>query len=918
MDRVRTRIRRTLVGAALAATTGLLAGCTPPAPPPLTASRVLQSVSVSASTDGGVRAIEGTALGVGDDASHTAVTTTAYDPHAVAADLPVRIRATWRTDDASGTDLAGLAGRSGRVEISLAIENLTVHAEEVAFDVAGRSASRAALVGAPLTIVASTVLPGVSPSRVVTSSESGAVTNGVLSRDDHGDAVVQWASLLAPPGGGATATLTLVADVTDFSVPAFDLAVQPGLSTDPTIAGALDAAFDTGAASPLALERRTIEVITAVDDLLTQAGTTVAEVRTSLDATSETLGVRTAEELRSSSASTAASMQGLSGQLTTLKSQLSETVSGTESGLLQQLSQAIDAVDAMLGDTSATVPTPKLSGSGCAVAVERGSSGPSSIHSELLRLTTELDAYGTATGSCRDEVVAALRSAVGPEAPSAEACTAPSMTCSLAASGAAVDAVLLGLLGRGQELVDSLQPELMAGVQAEYAALSSRVDATSSAVGALADPDGSVAEALAGLSSTLDGLDTGAGELETAVASVGAAATTALDEIGTPSTAGSLSAQNQDLADRLCELLPATPTATTPTPSPTSRPTSAPTGLSRSSVEELRAYLTATPCSGKGRLDTPKGYSAPVADRLKEQVEAWTSVASAVGDTGAGADLTELRTALATLRSDVAAAAATAGSDDARLTGLLTALRTDAAALTARRDALGVRVDALSAQQDALAPAIEQAFAEADAAASSAVSALLDEQVRRVSTRSEADAEAIAAMFGRSVSGLHGAASGIRTDAAATVDAEHQALSTAEARIGEAVSERTRDSLARIATTIDASTRDTEAASALLAADLHKVLLDLGDRSVGGSGLLGSMTTSAAKVGTADVQLALASQNAQGYAAVRSEDVSGILLTQAQERASIRAADALPAFHLELPDGTRTQTVYSFRIGDVR
>ncbi|WP_181025694.1 hypothetical protein [Rathayibacter rathayi] len=916
---MRTRIRRTLVGAAIAAVTGLLAGCTPPAPPPLTASRVLQSVSVSASTDGGVRAIEGTALGVGDDPSDATVTTTAYDPHAVAADLPVRIRASWRTADASGTDLAELAGRSGRVEISLAIENLTVHAEEVGFDVAGRAASRSALVGAPLTIVASTVLPGVSPSRVVTTSESGAVTNGVLSRDDRGDAVVQWASLLAPPGGGATATLTLVADVADFSVPAFDLAVQPGLSTDPTIAGALDAAFDTGAASPLALERRTIEVITSVDDLLTQAGTTVAEVRTSLDATSETLGVRTAEELRTSSASTAASMQGLSGQLTTLKSQLSETVSGTESGLLQQLSQAIDAVDAMLGDTSAAVPTPKLSGSGCAVAVERGGGSSSgSIHSELLRLTSELDAYGTATGSCRDEVVTALRSAVGPEAPSAETCTTPSMTCSLAASGAAVDAVLVGLLTRGQELVDSLKPELMAGVQAEYAALSSRVDATSSAIGALADPNGSVAEALAGLSSTLDGLDTGTGELEKAVTSVGKAATTALDELGTPSTAGSLSAQNQDLADRLCELLPATPNATTPTPSPTPRPTSASTGISRSSVEELRAYLTATPCSGKGHLDTPKGYSAPVADRLKEQVEAWTSVASTVGDTGAGADLTTLRTALATLRSDVAAAGATAGSDDARLTGLLAALRTDAAALTARREALGVRVDALSAQQDALAPAIEQAFAEADAAASSAVSALLDEQVRQVSTQSEVDAEAVTAMFGRSVSGLHGAAAGIRTDAAATVDAEHQALSTAEARIGEAVSERTRDSLARIATTIDASTRDTDAASALLAADLHKVLLDLGDRSVGGSGLLGSMTTSAAKVGTADVQLALASQSAQGYAAVRSENVSGILLTQAQERASIQAGDALPAFHLELPDGTRTQTVYSFRIGEDR
>jgi hypothetical protein len=911
---VRSNARRTTAGAAIAVVAAVLAGCTPPEPA-LTAARVLQAVSVAVSSDGGVRAIEGTALGVGDDPSDTSATTTVYDPAEVSADLPVRVRPSWRTADASGTDPAELAGRSGRIEISLAVENLTVRPEEVAFDAAGRAARRSALVGAPLTIAASAVLPGVPPSRVVTESESGAVTNGVLSRDEHGDAVVQWASLLAPPGGGATATLTLVADVADFSVPAFDLAVQPGLSTDPTTEGALGAAFDSSDASPLALERRTIEVVTAVDDLLTQAGTTVAEVRASLDATSETLGVRTAEELRAGAASTAASMQSLSGQLGALRAQLSSTVSGTESDLLAQLSEAIDAVDALLGDTSAAVPPPTVSGSGCGVAVDGGRSG--SIHSELLRLTAELDAYGTAAESCRDEVVAAVRAAAGPAQPSAETCTAPSTTCSLAASGAAVDTVLLGMLDRGQDLVDSLQPELMDGVQAGFAALSSRVDAASASVDTLADPEGSVTRALAALSATLDGLDADTAGLETTVASVGAAATTALDELGTPTSAGSLSAQSQELADRLCELSPATQSPAA-APTPTARPTRAPVEVARGSVEELRAYLTARPCSGTGRLDAPDGYPAPLADRLSDQVHAWTAVASTVGSTGASADLAALRAALTTVRGGVAEAGATAGSDDTRLTGLLASLRTGIGALTAQRDALGTRIDALGAQQDVLAPAIQKAFAEADTAAASAVTALLDEQVRRISTRSGADADAVVAMFDRSVSSLRTASSGIRSDGAATVDTGHRALRTAEARIGGAVSERTRASLAGIATTIDASTRDTDAAAALLAADLHKVLLDLGDRTVGGSGLLGSMTTSAAKVGTADVQLALASQSARGYAAVRSEDVSGILLAQAQERASLRAGDALPAFHLDLPEGTRTRTVYSFRIGDER
>lgn len=920
MMRRRARMTRVgLTGAASALIVGLLAGCTP-SPPPLPSSRLLQSVSVAATTDGSVRTIDSTTVGVGSDVSQTTTSTTSYDPGAVAGDLPVRVRTSYRTADSAGTNLADLRGYSGRVEISLAVENLMVHAEDVTFDVAGGATSRSALVGAPLTLAASTVLPGVSPSRVITAAETGAVTNGVLSRDDAGDAVLQWASLLAPPAGGANATLTLVADVSDFDVPSFNLAVQPGLATDSTPAGALEAAFDTSPTSALALQRRTIDVITSVDELLTRAGTTVAEVRTALDATSETLGVRTAEELRQSTASTAASMQGLSGQLTALRSELSTTVSGTESGLLQQLSQAIAAVDAMLGDTSATVPKPVLSGNGCAVAVENpGGSG--TIHSELLRLTAELDAYGTAADSCREQVVASLRSAVGPASPTAESCTTSSMTCSLAASGTAVDTVLVGLLRQGGELVDSLQPELMAGVESEYTALSTRVDEATKATDTVSAnaPDGSAATTLAGLTTTLDGIDGQVATLDKAMTTVGSTATAALEQLGTPDTAGSLAAQNQELADELCTLLPTTPIpGTTPRATTTPTATPAPAGKASTDVDRLRAYLTDTPCSGTGRLATPKGYSAPMADRLDEQAKSWTTVETLVGKTGAGADLIALRTSLATIRTTVSETAAALGAEDTHLTERITALRTASAALVTQRDSLGSRIDALSVQQEALAPAIQEAFAHADAAAASAVAAILDDQIRRVSARSVVDTEAVTTMFDRSVSGLHETAADIRADGTATVDAEHQALSTAEARIGSAISERTRDSLTRIATTIDASTRDTDAASALLAADLHKVLLDLGDRSVGGSGLLGSMTTSAAKVGTADVQLALASQSAQGYAGVRSEDVSGILLAQAQERASLAAADTLPAFHLNVPDGAQTQTVYSFRIGDER
>ncbi|BDZ49535.1 hypothetical protein GCM10025867_17760 [Frondihabitans sucicola] len=104
----------------------------------------------------------------------------------------------------------------------------------------------------------------------------------------------------------------------------------------------------------------------------------------------------------------------------------------------------------------------------------------------------------------------------------------------------------------------------------------------------------------------------------------------------------------------------------------------------------------------------------------------------------------------------------------------------------------------------------------------------------------------------------------------------------------------------------------------MLTGDLNRVMLDLGDRKVNGSGILGAMTTSAAKADSADYQLALASQNAAGYANVRADDVAGILLRQAQFRASLDAATSLPAFRFDVPTGASSTTLYTFRVGGAK
>lgn len=96
---------------------------------------------------------------------------------------------------------------------------------------------------------------------------------------------------------------------------------------------------------------------------------------------------------------------------------------------------------------------------------------------------------------------------------------------------------------------------------------------------------------------------------------------------------------------------------------------------------------------------------------------------------------------------------------------------------------------------------------------------------------------------------------------------------------------------------------------------LTSVLLDLGSPKAKGTGILGALSTNAAKSDTADYQLALASQYASGYANVRGEDIAAVLLRQAQFRAALDRTATLKPFHLDIPRGATSQTIYAFTIG---
>src|SRR6478752_758522 len=319
-----------------------------PAPEPESVSnpvKLLQSVRVGMSPAAGVETIEGTTISV-SAAGDSSAADTKYDAAQAVGELPVRVSLQYRAGDKSGSDLTELQGHTGTVEIDLTLENLTVRPRVIEYDAAGQTRSDTTLVGAPLTIAASTKLNGVRADDVTAGSADGAAgTNGVLSSTEDGATVVQWATVLAPPRSGASTTLRLVADVKDFQVPAFDVAVQPGLNTDLSADGVLAGAFSSGSGSEMGLQRRTISLVSDVNTVLTKAGSTITEVRRNLQETSQTLGAKTAGELRDNSTALAATMVDLKEQLNTLGADLEAATKSTQSTTASQLKLTVSAVD---------------------------------------------------------------------------------------------------------------------------------------------------------------------------------------------------------------------------------------------------------------------------------------------------------------------------------------------------------------------------------------------------------------------------------------------------------------------------------------------------------------------------------------------------------------------------------------------
>lgn len=905
---------------------------------PAAGDRVLQSVDVTMQGDGSLTRVGDTVVIARASGGQADSYSTTYDPTKVVDQLPVRILTSYQTDKGSGTDLDDLEGYTGRVSINLSVQNLTVRPQEITYDSAGRSRTATAQVGAPLTVVASAALPGIDPATVVTAStdattaagEDTGSTNGVLSRSTDGTTQVQWASILAPPQLSPTATFRVVLDAKDLVVPTLDVSVQPGLVTDPSVGALIDSAFNPKNSSELALETRTIKLIGDVNDVLGRASGTISGVRKTLDASSETLGTKTVQSLTEDTKTISTSLKTSSEDIDALGDDLKGSLTTTQSATLQRMSETVSGLQDLIGDTSAPAPSVSTSGTGCATTVK--ASGGDGVYGNLLRVTAQLEAYAASTEACKTELQDSITSTIGTvntdgtAADCADSDT--SVVCSLQrAQTQFTDAVdqVNDSVDRAQAAATVLDPGTAGGSAAQLQQVSNRLAAlVDGLLGDEASSDegkalqsqvdvtrlATIEQALAAATDTTpaDGqpslatVDATLGRVTTALQQINTTATTNLTEVGGMST------QNAALAAQLCTLGTAG-------------------RLTQVEVNALRGYLTATRCEGADETDpatapTPPPGGRSMAARLDAQETAWRTLRDQTSADG-------------TLLTELAAARTSLGAVVDRLDEARTSLADDRTTLAdvlgdindARKEAddtaedltsLSDHVTGVEGRYSAAQSALTAALTDAKTAASTAQAVDLQQEIKDVAAQGVQSNEDLEKAFTSSSQGLAAAADELRDGTARTLKQQQRELATSEKAGEEELSSRTEAGLRTIAGSVGSATRDIDSTRTTLTADLNNVLLDLGNPDQPGKGLLGTLGKSARAADSADYQLGLASDTVSSYSSVRSQEVDGILLRQAQAEAALQRQAELPAFATELPSNVQHRTVYLFHLGGDR
>lgn len=885
--------------------------------------QVLQSVDVQLGTDGGVRSVDSKALHRTEGGDPTADEAT-HDPAEAASALPVRITTAYRLGDRAGTDLADIAGESGRVVIDVTVQNTTVKPERISYDSDGVSKSRFALVGTPLTVIGSGVLVGAGDdTEVITpdSSSTGPATNGILSFSEGGDPVVQWAAVLAPPRLGASTTFRLVQETPEFQPPQLDISVQPGLLTDTSVRNLLDEAFSRDDDSAVSMESRTITLLGEVNTVLAEAGIVLNEIQSGLGESAAQLGTQTIADLRASSSGVTSSLSGLAGDLESMQNELGSTLLTGNDRTLKGLADTLGGVQSLLGDAR-TTPHPAVGQvKGCSIP-EMAKGATPSVLSQLYLVGAQLDTLTKSSAACSGEIEAGLRDTIGLASDAAD-CTKPGQTsaiCVLDRAHAGLAQKALTVASLKTALIEDLDTANVTRMGSELGTLVANVKDIQATVRGFGAGDATavdpVVEGLSDLLVSIRRLDGGLDRFDVTrvvdrlsqISTLADAQLTALGSAEAPDSVLGRAHALAGLVAAVCDV---------PVP-----------GAEEQVPESVATYLDETRAECEG-ADVRTGSLLEALGALQD---GWAQARDLADVSAISGDLTR---SLEQLRSQV---------DELQL-AVADSLTADAADLNTTvkdvrrkvRDLYRARLDQGTACPDASAetePALdalvrtyqqvqcntagmvqnlESGFAEVDGA-------LLESQddlatsitaTDRARERAVATARQLTTDLGAN---LITASEKIQVSGEAQVKRMRAGLDDQFATFGKTLDETTTQAVDGIGRNVGTANRDLNASEKMLTGDIMRVLIDLGDRERGGTGVLGALVNGAAQTGVARQQVGEAQDRSSAFGNVRSQQLDRVFLQQAQITRALELADQFPAFDLDLPVGSTHLTVFSYHL----
>ncbi|WP_185711176.1 hypothetical protein [Arachnia propionica] len=883
------------------------------------ASNILQTVNLGVGPDGTIRSITSEAAAESPEKLKSVQVSNQYSPADFAKDLPVRLTTSYQTDTTRGTDLADLAGHTGRVVIELKLQNLTMRPTTVQYDAGGRSLQEQALVGAPMTIFAATTLPGTAPSAVVLEGEEqdASSTNGVLAQLPDGTTSVQWATLLSPPATTDTATLRLVVEAQEMKVPEFDLSVHPGVVSDPR-ASFLDGAME----SETELLERTVALAGDVQLVLDDVGESVAELRKVLSTSTETFGADAVTGLKQSNQQVENSTQALVSQLQGLQNSLDSQLSQSQSAMLSTLQQGVASMEGLLGDPNQfATPTPPASGGDACSGGVVPASSDGSVAGLLAQVSTQLDQYATASEECRGSVRESILASLGPEDPSQEgACPAPPpvgrveddqsgavqgvepeqrqvpVTCALWEARTTAQENITRQFGQDRDaLLMTLEPQSLDATFATHKELGEALTVVNERVKALDEgitqPDvQALREALQDFSKDLSRMESWLERQHDFAESQ-------------QQNTNRMTKQNREAAQELCTLL----------------------RNSDEPADELaRVYgsLTDEPCvlADGSELQIPRDANTQsLQEQLGQQHKAWGTISSEMSpegdeETSGHALLARLRAAEQKMSEQVTGLEDLGGQNDDAANSARESLKESLTTLETTNTKLGQDLDQLAASQKQLQEDLRKTFDQVIEDVNEDVSEAIDPTIRQIRVDGQRTAEAWDASTRNSAKDLREVSRGLSADSKQTIEDRAQALRDTSDGAAAFISDQLSVGGQALAENLGNSAQDIDGTRAQLVLDLQNALADLGDPTVDGGGLLGTMATSTAAAATTDEQVTLATTATTSFANVRSEDVSSIEKRRAVFLASLDVADELPLFQLESSPGARTATVYTIQI----